>query len=188
MKLNQIYNHNRLFYTVCVFHHTIHLFFWWSQFICLANMTVQPHVPHISPLVWYIKSNSGRTSQKCLFFIVNESIATILNLQAFDAIHDWQTIFSFWRIRLTGNLIPWLWASYVNLQLNNWWNLRWMVPSRQSLWEKDTVQHLFISCPLAKMVWHIVHIAININLFGDWLVGPLKKDKVQIWVGACALL
>jgi hypothetical protein len=61
--------------------------------------------------------------------------------------------------------------------------------------QKETVQHLFISCPLAKMVWRIVHMTFSIipptsiaNLFGNWLVGVSKKDKVQIRVGACALL
>jgi hypothetical protein len=61
--------------------------------------------------------------------------------------------------------------------------------------QKEAVQHLFISCPLAKMVWRIVHMTFSIipptsiaNLFGNWLVGVSKKDKVQIRVGACALL
>ena len=61
--------------------------------------------------------------------------------------------------------------------------------------QDETIQHLFITCPLAKMVWRIVHMAFNIypptsitNLFGNWLRGVTKKLKVQIRVGVCALL
>jgi hypothetical protein len=61
--------------------------------------------------------------------------------------------------------------------------------------QDESIQHLFISCPLAKVVWRIVHMAFNIippknitNLFGNWLAGVVKKDKVQIRVGVCALL
>jgi hypothetical protein len=61
--------------------------------------------------------------------------------------------------------------------------------------QDESIQHLFISCPLAKVVWRIVHMAFNIippknitNLFGNWLAGVVKKDKVQIRVGLCALL
>ena len=61
--------------------------------------------------------------------------------------------------------------------------------------QEETIHHLFISCPLAKMTWRIVHLAFNIkppsditNLFGGWLAGVSKKEKAQIRVGACALL
>ena len=59
----------------------------------------------------------------------------------------------------------------------------------------ETIQHLFIMCPFAKMVWRIVHMAFNLtpptnitNLFGNWLLGVSKKEKVLIRVGVCALL
>ena len=61
--------------------------------------------------------------------------------------------------------------------------------------QDETIQHLFISCPFAKMIWRIVFMAFNIhpptsisNLFGNWLKGVSKKEKVQIRVGVCALL
>jgi hypothetical protein len=61
--------------------------------------------------------------------------------------------------------------------------------------QKEIIQHLFITCPLARIVWRIVHTAFNIipptnitNLFGNWLVVESKLDKVQIWVGVCALI
>ena len=61
--------------------------------------------------------------------------------------------------------------------------------------QDETIKHLFFSCPLAKMTWRIVHMAFNIkppndtsNLFGNWLRGVSKTEKVQIRVGVCALL
>ena len=61
--------------------------------------------------------------------------------------------------------------------------------------QEETIQHLFITCPFAKMVWRIVHMALNLtppnnitHLFGNWLGGVSKSDKVPIRVGVCALL
>ena len=61
--------------------------------------------------------------------------------------------------------------------------------------QDETIQHLLFSCPLAKMIWRIVYMAFSIrppndirNLFGNWLQGVSKKEKVQIRVGVCALL
>ena len=61
--------------------------------------------------------------------------------------------------------------------------------------QDESIHHLFISCPFAKVIWRIVHMTFNLspptnitNLFGNWLRGINKKDKVQIRVGVCALL
>jgi hypothetical protein len=44
------------------------------------------------------------------------------------------------------------------------------------------VEHLFIQCPFAKLVWQVVHFTYNIppptnikNIFGRWLIGIDKK-------------
>jgi hypothetical protein len=61
--------------------------------------------------------------------------------------------------------------------------------------DDESIEHLFFNCPFAKIMWRIVHISFNISppssishLFGNWLQGVSKEDKVQIRVGACALL
>ena len=60
---------------------------------------------------------------------------------------------------------------------------------------EETIQHLFFECPLAKIVWRIVHMAINItppknitHLFGSWLKGIDKSTLKSIRVGVCAVL
>jgi hypothetical protein len=59
--------------------------------------------------------------------------------------------------------------------------------------QEETIHHLFIACPFAKILWRIVHMAFNIypptnitNLFGNWLNGVEKKEKARIRV-ACVL-
>jgi hypothetical protein len=48
----------------------------------------------------------------------------------------------------------------------------------------ETIQHLFIEHPFAKIIWNIVHLSFNIthptsiaNLFGNWLNGVIKAEK-----------
>lgn len=58
----------------------------------------------------------------------------------------------------------------------------------------ETVNHLFLSCPFAKIIWRMVYIAYNIppptnitNMFGNWLNGVQKIDKDRIRIGVSAL-
>jgi hypothetical protein len=57
-----------------------------------------------------------------------------------------------------------------NLSKRNWQGLKSVFYCDQD----ETLQHLFISCPLARVVWRIVHMAFNIsppksitNIFGN---------------------
>jgi hypothetical protein len=43
---------------------------------------------------------------------------------------------------------------------------------------KESIQHLFFECPLAKVIWRIIHVTFRLappkyvtNLFGNWLKG-----------------
>jgi hypothetical protein len=61
--------------------------------------------------------------------------------------------------------------------------------------QEESMQHLFLDCPFAKIIWRIVDMTFNIrppvnitNLFGNWLNGVANKDKGYIRVGVCALL
>jgi hypothetical protein len=58
----------------------------------------------------------------------------------------------------------------------------------------ETVQHLFLSCPFAQIIWRMIYFTYNIpppanitNMFGNWLNGVEKKDKVRIRIGVSAL-
>jgi hypothetical protein len=58
----------------------------------------------------------------------------------------------------------------------------------------ETIQHLFIDCPLAKMIWRFIFYATNLNqprsinhMFGNWLNNQHKDVKQLIWVGVAAI-
>jgi hypothetical protein len=59
--------------------------------------------------------------------------------------------------------------------------------------QEETIQHLFISCPFAKMIWRIVFMTFNIpppfnitNMFENWLKGVAKKTNDTLEL-VCAL-
>ena len=58
----------------------------------------------------------------------------------------------------------------------------------------ESIEHLFISCPFAKLVWRVVFCTYNIppptnatNMFGNWLCGMDKKIKDRIHIGVSAI-
>ena len=72
----------------------------------------------------------------------------------------------------------------------------WTGFTRCSFCDRDeTIKHLFLDCPMAKVLWRTVHIAFNITppnnintLFGTWLDGIEPQTARYIRVGVCALL
>ena len=60
---------------------------------------------------------------------------------------------------------------------------------------EENISHLFLQCPLARVLWHTVGIAFNIGpldsidtLFGEWLDGVDMIIARHIRIGVCALL
>ena len=58
----------------------------------------------------------------------------------------------------------------------------------------ESIQHLFFDCHLAKSVWRIAKMAMDINIptivsymMGDWLRGIGQQHKNLIFVGVEAL-
>ena len=78
-----------------------------------------------------------------------------------------------------------------NLAKRNWTGSR-----RSSLCDHDeSIKHLFLDCPMAKVLWRSIHRAFNIApptsinmLFGTWLNGVEIESVRHIRVGVCALL
>jgi hypothetical protein len=57
----------------------------------------------------------------------------------------------------------------------------------------ETIRHLFLECPYARMVWRIVYYATGLtpprsirHLFGSWLSNQSSKVRNLIWVGVAA--
>ena len=103
-----------------------------------------------------------------------------------------------WKMKVPLNIKIFMWFLHrkVLLTKDNLAKRNWNGSKKCCFCDQDeTIQHLFITCPFAKMVWRIVHVALNLtppnnisHLFGNWLGGVSKKDKVPIRVGVCALL
>jgi hypothetical protein len=58
----------------------------------------------------------------------------------------------------------------------------------------ETVEHLFILCPFAQIIWRLIYYTFNItspsnitNMFGRWLSGVDKTNKQRIRIGVAAV-
>jgi len=58
----------------------------------------------------------------------------------------------------------------------------------------ETINHLFLHCPYARMVWRIIFFATGLSpprsvchMFGSWLSNQSKKIRNLIWVGVAAV-
>jgi hypothetical protein len=77
-----------------------------------------------------------------------------------------------------------------NLARKNWKGSQKCVSCNRN----ENIQHLFLDCPFAKTIWHIIFFATALNqprsishLFGTWLNNQPKTMKGLIWVGVAAL-
>jgi hypothetical protein len=59
---------------------------------------------------------------------------------------------------------------------------------------EESMEHLFISCPFARLIWRVVFAAYNIpppsnviNIFENWLNATDTTDKASICIGVSAL-
>ena len=103
-----------------------------------------------------------------------------------------------WKMKVPLKIKIFMWFLYqkVILTKDNLAKRNWNGSKKCCFCDQDeTIQHLFFTCPFAKMIWRIVHMALNIspptsinNMFGNWLLGVPRNEKVQIRVGVCALL
>jgi hypothetical protein len=92
-----------------------------------------------------------------------------------------------WKIKVPPKvrIFTWFLQNKVLLTKDNLVKRKWQGIEKCSFGDhKEKVQHLFVQCPLAKMVWRTVHMAFIIsppknikNLFGNWLASVPKKEK-----------
>ena len=100
------------------------------------------------------------------------------------------------KVPLCIKIFMWFVHKQVILTKDNLIKRRWVSSSRYCFCVHDeTIQHLFIDCPLAKLLWRSIHIAFNITppssidaLFGIWLNGVQPDTASNIQIGICALL
>ena len=103
-----------------------------------------------------------------------------------------------WKVKVPLKVKVFMWFVHkqVILTKDNLAKRNWIGPTRCSFCDRDeTIKHLFLDCPLAKILWRTVHIAFNITppnsvntLFGIWLNGIEPDLARHTRVGVCALL
>ena len=85
----------------------------------------------------------------------------------------------------------WVIGNKVLLTKNNFMKRKWTGCQKCCACDNnETVDHLFLSCPFAKLIWRMVFFSYNIpppsnitNMFGNWLNGVRKIDKGHIHIG-----
>src|SRR3989337_991643 len=90
------------------------------------------------------------------------------------SLHIWKV-----KVPLRIKIFMWFVHKRVILTKDNLLKQRWVGSARCCFCDQDeTIQCLFIDCPLAKLLWRTIHITVNITppasidaLFGTWLTG-----------------
>jgi hypothetical protein len=102
-----------------------------------------------------------------------------------------------WKLKLPLKIKIFMWflRGKVLLTKDNLIKRKWKGCSKYCFYDSvKTVQHLFISCPFARIIWRMIYFTYNIpptsnitNMFGNWLNGVPKDVKARIRIRASAL-
>ena len=135
-------------------------------------------------LCWKLTKNGGVLVKSMYLDVINSSAIP-------RSKHVWKV-----KVPLKIKVFMWFVHKQVILTKDNLAKHNWTGSTRCSFCDQqESIKHLFLDCPLAKIMWRTVHIAFNITppnsitmLFGMWLDG-IDFDTVRhIHVGVCALL
>jgi hypothetical protein len=93
-------------------------------------------------------------------------------------------------------IFMWFLNKKVLLTKDNLAKRNWTGTKKCGLCSSDeSIEHIFIKCPFAKLIWRVVHFTFRIspsanikNMFRNCLNGIDKRKKARISVGVCALL
>jgi hypothetical protein len=157
----------------------------WDRWLHLVQRLMPIHLNSNNDVFKWNLVESGRFSVKSMYL---------------DMLND-NTVFLrkyLWKMKVPLKIRIFMWFVYRKeiLTKDNLKKRNWQGSSRCCFCDhEETVQHLFIDCPFVKIIWAIVHMAFNItppnsidHMFGTWLNGIIKSEKVNIRVGICALL
>lgn len=100
-----------------------------------------------------------------------------------------------WKLPLKIKIFLWFLQKGVVLTKDNLARKNWKGSQRCVCCNlNETIQHLFIDCPSAKMIWRFIFYATGLtppksinHMFGSWLNNQHKDFKQLIWVGVAAM-
>ena len=135
-------------------------------------------------LSWKLTRNGEFTVKSMYLDVINSSSIPLSK-------HVWNV-----KVPLRVKVFMWFVHKQVILTKDNLTKRNWTGSKRCSFCDQDeNIKHLFLDCPMAKVLWRTVHIAFNITppnnintLFGTWLDGIDSETARHIRVGVCALL
>src|SRR6266498_358152 len=95
------------------------------------------------------------------------------------------------KIPLTIKIFMWFLHKKVLLTKDDLAKRKWMGSTKCCFCDsEETIEHLFLFCPFAKMIWRIVYLTFALppptnitNMFRNWLNGIDKKTKAKIRIG-----
>ena len=157
----------------------------WEEWLHLVSRLMEVQLSQQPDKLRWKLTRSGEFTVKSMYVdVINSSSIP-------SSKHVWAV-----KVPLKIKVFMWFVHKQVILTKDNLTKRNWTGPTRCSFCDRDeTIKHLFLDCPLAKVLWRTVHIAFNITppssvntLFGTWLNGIEPETARHISVGVCALL
>ena len=157
----------------------------WTSWLHLVRRLMDVHLSdQPDSFRWKLTTNGVFTVKSMYLDLINSGPLP-------RSIHIWKI-----KVPLKIKIFMWFVHKRVILTKDNLLKRRWVGSPRCCFCNNDeTIQHLFIDCPLAKLLWRSIHIAFNITppasidmLFGTWLAGVEQVIAGRIRIGICALL
>lgn len=156
----------------------------WDAWLHLVERIMQVHLAEQSDSIRWILTKNGVFSVKSMYsHLINTGILP--------------TSVPIWRIKVPLRIKIFMWFIHkgVILTKDNLLKRSWRGrPNCCYCEQNETIKHLFIECPLAKLLWRTIQIAFNISppicvgsIFTTWLNGVDAKISKLIGVGICAL-
>ena len=92
-----------------------------------------------------------------------------------------------WKLKIPLKIKIFMWFLYKKVLLTKDNLAKWNWTGSKKCYfcdSEETIEHLFLFCPFAKMIWRIAHISFALpppisitHMFGNWLNGVDKKTK-----------
>ena len=157
---------------------------WNSRLHLVRRLMVVQLLDQGDTLNWKLTGNGVFTVKSMYLELINSGSIP-------KSIHIWKL-----KVPLRIKFFMWFVHKQVILTKDNLLKRRWVGSSCCCFCVHDeTIQHLFLDCPLVKLLWRSVHIAFNITppvsidaLFGMWLNGVLPHIASSIRIEICTLL
>jgi hypothetical protein len=156
----------------------------WTSWLCLCRRLMGIQLTNESDRFLWKLTNNGVFSVKSMYEdIMNEHTPFLRKF--------------IWKIKIPLKIKVFMWflSNKVLLTKDNLVKRKWKGCTKCVFCgEQETVEHLFIQCPFAKLIWRTIHFSYDLppptnvtNMFGNWLVGVDRQSKARILIGTSTL-